>query len=125
MKTKDKLIKIGSFNKAYNKILSSNFPLVPIYRSEGLKKHIAKRHPEFVNRIDKIQEILSSPDYIGMRDNRSVELIKICDENLLLALQLDISDTYFYVSSLYDISSSKLKNRLYSGRLKPTKVNTE
>lgn len=114
------LKKIGHFKKAYNDILSAEFPLFPIFKSDGLKKHIEKRHPKCVSYIDRIDEILTTPDYIGMKDEKSVELIKIYDDNILLALQLDKTKNYFYVASLYDISSAKLSNRLHSGRIKTT-----
>lgn len=119
---KDILKLIGHFNKVFNDILSADFPLVPIYKSEGLKKHIEKRHPKCVSYLDNIEEILNSPDYIGMKDSNSIELVKIYDNNILLALQLDKSNSYFYAASLYDISEAKLNNRLHSGRLKAVKI---
>lgn len=118
----DKMLKrIGTFNKKYNSILSSQFPLAPIYKSEGLKSHIMKRHPNCVKYETKIKEILEHPDFVGSKDNGSIEFIKIYNDNILLALQLDSKKGYFYVASLYDISTSKLNNRLHSGRIKPTK----
>ena len=115
---KDNLKIIGQFNKVFNDILSADFPSIPIYKSDGLKKHVEKRHPHCAPYLDKIEEILNSPDYIGTKDATSIELIKVYDNNILLALQIDKSSDYFYAASLYDISDAKLNNRLHSGRLK-------
>lgn len=115
---KDVLEKVGKYKPEFNTILHTNLPAIPIYKSSGLKKHIEKRHPDCIEYFVKIEDILTNPDYIGTKGNGSVELVKIYDKNLLLALQLDISNKYFYVASLYDISTSKLNNRIHSGRLK-------
>lgn len=115
---KDNLKIIGQFNKVFNDILSADFPLIPICKSDGLKKHVEKRHPHCAPYLDNIEDILNSPDYIGTKDATSIELIKVYDNNVLLALQIDKSNDYFYIASLYDISDSKLNNRLHSGRLK-------
>ena len=116
---KDNHKTVGQFNKVFSRILSADFPPLPIYKSDGLKKHIEKRHPHCIPYLDNIEEIIGAPDYIGMRDANSVELIKIYNDNILLALQIDKSNDHFYVASLYDISDAKLNNRIHSGRLKP------
>ncbi len=118
---KDNLKIIGQFNKVFNDILSADFPLIPICKSDGLKKHVEKRHPHCAPYLDNIEDILNSPDYIGTKDATSIELIKVYDNNVLLALQIDKSNDYFYIASLYDISDAKLNNRLHSGRLKTVK----
>lgn len=114
----DKLFEIGVFSKKYNQILNAEFPLLPIYQSEGFKIHIQKRHPDCLKHTEHISEILLNPDYIGSKDERSVELIKKFDDNVLLALNLDIKNQYFYVASLYNVTESKINNRLNSGHLK-------
>lgn len=44
--------------------------------------------------------------------------MKILDDNLLVAVKLDYRNSYFYVASFYDITDSKLKRMIESGRLK-------
>lgn len=118
---KDNLSEIGIFLKKYNQILNTNFPILPIYKSEGLKIHVQKKHSNCLKYIEHISEILVNPDYIGSKDEHSVELIKKFDDNILLALNLDIKNQYFYVASLYNITESKINNRLNSGHLKKYK----
>ena len=112
------IFKIGDIDEQYNKVLDSNFSLLPIYQSKGFIKHIQKRHPNCLKYIDNISNILSTPDYIGSKDEKSIELIKKIDNNILLALNIDKNNQYFYVASLYDVTESKINNRLNSGQLK-------
>lgn len=50
-----------------------------------------------------------------------MEFVKCYEKNILLAVKLDMGKNYLYVASLYDVTDSKIQNRLNSGRLK--KVN--
>ena len=88
----------------------------------GFKKHIEKKHSDFLRYVPSIPDIVSNPDYVGTHPNEpdSIELVKIYDDNILLSitLSIDTEDEYLYVSSLYDISDGKLHNRINSGRLK-------
>lgn len=70
---------------------------------------------------DNIENIINNPDYIGKNPNEkevSFECVKILDDNLLVAVKLDKKRSYFYVASFYEITESKLKSMLKSGRLK-------
>ena len=71
--------------------------------------------------LDSISDIVTNPDYIGVNPNEpdSVELVKIYDHIILVSvtLSIDTEQQYLYVSSLYDISNGKLRNRINSGRL--------
>ena len=111
---------VGKYKEEFNKQLNINLPVAEIYQSDGLVKHIAKRHPGFEKYMSDIPDIVANPDYIGVnpKENNSVELIKILDDNILVAIKLDKDDNHLFVASLYNISNSKLQNRLNSGRLK-------
>ncbi|RHR72593.1 hypothetical protein DWW50_09780 [Eubacterium sp. AF15-50] len=92
-----------------------------IYKSEGLVKHIEKRHPECIDYLSKLEEIISFPDYIGINPNekeKSFELVKIFDANIQIGIKLDVSKDYLYVATLHTITNSKLQHRLKNGRLK-------
>ncbi|WP_409970106.1 PBECR2 nuclease fold domain-containing protein [Bengtsoniella intestinalis] len=71
--------------------------------------------------IERLSDIIQSPDYIGVNpkeQGKSIELIKVLDDNVLVGVKFDKSRDYLYVASIYDIQSSKVERRLYSGRLK-------
>ncbi len=116
----DNLIEVGVYIEEFNNKLNSTLPCIKIYQSEGLIKHIQKRHEDCVDYIDNIPEIISKPDYIGSnpKEPDSIELIKTYDKNIQIAVKLNIEKDYFYVASLYEITDAELQNRLYSGRTK-------
>lgn len=92
-----------------------------IYKSDGLIKHIEKRHPECVKYLSRLTEIISSPDYIGINPNekgKSFELVKVFDNNVQIGIKLDFSKDYLYVATLHTITDSKLQHGLSNGRLK-------
>ena len=105
-----------SFSKYYSFI--SDYDC--IYKSDGLIKHIEKRHPECVKYLSQLTEIISSPDYIGINPNekgKSFELVKIFDNNVQIGIKLDTNKDYLYVATLHTITDSKLKHGLSNGRL--------
>ncbi|MBE6964468.1 MAG: hypothetical protein IJN09_00315 [Oscillospiraceae bacterium] len=111
---------IGTYDGRYNTLLGVSLPELNIVQSTGLEKHISKRHPNCLKYLDKTEEIISAPDYIGTnpRESGSFELIKQYDDNILIGIKLDIKNNYYYVATLHDIKQSKINNRLFSGRLK-------
>ncbi|MFC3932159.1 PBECR3 domain-containing polyvalent protein [Streptococcus dentapri] len=88
----------------------------------GLKKHLVKqKHGDALIYFNKIAEIISTPDYVGINPkekNESMELIKRYDSNVLLALKVDKKNNCYYIPTMYTVSEYKVKQRLYSGRLK-------
>lgn len=71
--------------------------------------------------IDYIQEIIKNPDYVGINPNESTisfELIKKYSDNIMIGIKIDTDGRYLYVSTMHDIQESKVKRRLFSGRLK-------
>ena len=115
--------KVGEYNGQYDSLLGCLLPRLDIIQSDGLEKHIYKRHPSCLKYLRKIEEIISSPDYVGVnpKEKDSFELIKQYDDNVLVGIKIDVKNNYYYVATLHDIKKSKIDNRLYSGRLKKIK----
>ena len=111
---------VGEYTETFNDLTAAALPCGPIYMSEGFSIHIRKRHPGYVQYIGRVSEIITSPDYIGCnpKEPDSIELVKVFDENILLAIKLDKKRDYLYVASLYDVNTSKIERRLAGGRLK-------
>lgn len=123
----NKLLKVGKYNLIFNDILGINISDFDIYRSKGLPAHMLKRHHEkCLKYIDYIPDIIQSPDYIGINPNetevQSIELIKRYRDNILIGIKLDKDNDYLYVSTMHDISESKIQMRLFSGRFKEFNV---
>ncbi len=117
----DKIFLIAKFNKNFNKYLSKSIEQNDIYQSVGLKKHIEKRHPECINYLPFIPDIIANPDYIGINPNESgvsFELVKILDNNVQLGIKLDVAEDYLYVATLHTITNAKLEHGIQNGRLK-------
>ena len=119
----ENIFELGFYRGQYNNIIGEEFPEKRIVRSEGLMTHIQKRHPNCVKYFEKISEIISNPDYVGVnpKEKGSFELVKIYDDNILIGIKLDIKNDYFYVATLHEIKQSKLERRIFSGRLKKVK----
>ena len=119
MKRAEKLEIIDIYKSEYNHLLNIDLPCVKIVQSSGLNKHIEKRHPVCLKYINQIPQILKNPDYIGTnpKEKNSIEFVKVLEDNVLVAIKLDINNNQFYVASLYDITQGKLERRLNSRRL--------
>ena len=100
-----------------------NDPELPtsIYQTDGLRTHVRRRHPECEGYLSRLPDIISNPDYIGRSPNESLnsfELVKTFDQNVQIGIKLDSGGDYWYVSTLYVITTDKLNHRLQSGRLR-------
>lgn len=120
MASKYSNFKVGVYQKEFNKLTGLSMPEKDIVQSTGLIKHIKKNHPDCLKYINYIPNIISNPDYIGVNKKvkNSVEIVKCLEDNVLVAIKLDVIEQHYYVASLYDISDYKMSKRLYSGRLK-------
>ena len=122
------LLIMGNYNQLFNDMLNINIKHDVIYRSKGLPSHMLKsRHEKCLKYIDYIPEIIENPDYIGINPNekgQTIELVKRYGDNVLIGIKVDKNNDYLYVSTMYDISESKLQRRLYSGRLKELTIDT-
>ena len=126
----DKLLIMGEYNTAINNLLGINVEKQTIFRSTGLPSHIVKRkHFKCLKYIDNIPEIIDDPDYVGLHTEKdgtfSIEYIKIFKFNILVAVKVDGKSDYLYISTVHDIQESKIRRRLYSGRLKKFKNNID
>lgn len=89
-------------------------------QSDGLIKHIQKRHPDCMKYFNQIQTILAKPDYIGVNPNEkdvSFEAVKVLSENILIGIKIHASGNYFYVATLFKITEAKLRKNVANGRL--------
>ena len=121
-------IKVGRYNLEFNKILDIDYEELDIYSSDGLIKHMKKRnHKNCLKYIENIPDIINNPDYIGINPKeteRSVELIKQYEDNVMLGIKLDADEKYYYVSTMFEIQESKIERRLHSDRIKKFSVDT-
>ena len=111
--------------KINNKIkqqLDINIDVDEVIISRGLETHMKKsRHKHAIKYISYIENIIETPDYVGINPREkgvSLECIKLFEDNILLAIKLDIKNNYFYTASMYDITDAKLKSMIRSGRIK-------
>lgn len=85
----------------------------------GAIKHIQRKRPDdFVKYFQRIPEIVSDPDYVGVHPGEpdSVEFVKILDDDILVAVKL-APEGYLFLSSMYTLTRAKVPKRLKSGRL--------
>lgn len=120
--------KVGKLSKDISNKLNFKYT-GQVYASPGVIKHIKKRHKTgknalsyyvYNNILPTIESVIMNPDYIGNHPDKietSLEFVKKIDDNLLVALEVDLDNNYIYVASLYPISEAKLRNRIESGRL--------
>lgn len=114
---------IGILDQKYIDMANSDITSGEVQMYPGAIKHIKKNHPDnFEKYFQSIPEIIKNPDYVGQnpKEKNSIELVKVIDGEVLVAVKLDPSG-YLYFSSMYLLTPSKVPKRLKSGRLK--KVN--
>lgn len=116
---KDKLFPVGRYTNDFNRLTGQSLPLGTIYQSKGLATHVKKKHPAEIANLAYVPQIISCPDYIGRnpKEPDSIELVKILQGNVMVCVKLDKGEGHYYVASVYEIKTSKLNNRLNSGRL--------
>lgn len=112
---------IGKYIQEFNDLTGLSLPCIDISQWMGLKKHIRQRHPELLDKLHLIPNIIKEPDYVGSDRTKpnSIELIKRIEDNYLVAVTLDTNNQYLYVSSFYNINETKISRRMRSGRIKP------
>lgn len=68
-----------------------------------------------------VADSLDDPDCIGQNKNvksESFEVIKVLDDNVLVAVTLDKKNDCYFVASVYDIADAKLSHVKKNGRIK-------
>ncbi|MEY8354299.1 PBECR2 nuclease fold domain-containing protein [Lachnospiraceae bacterium 54-53] len=116
-------IKVGEYKAEFNNILGLDIEICDIVQSKGLRAHMIKsRHEKCLKYVDRIPDIIENPDYIGVNPNekgaKSIELIKRYKDNVLVGIKIDEGNDCLYVSTMHDITESKIERRLNSGRIK-------
>lgn len=116
----DKNSIVGLFDEKYNKILGTDFKVLPIVCSSGLRRHLIKRkHFDVIGCLDKLDLILSNPDYIGLGDGRAIMLVKKLENNVTVVIKLNADEDKYYVATVYSISDYKLERRIIGQILRP------
>ena len=83
-----------------------------IYLGQTNIIHMQADHPDaFENYGREISNILSSPDYIRLSTNNSIEYVKV-------AVRLSGGSRY-YARTLYVLNSGRVENFVRNGELKP------
>ncbi|MGN0144174.1 MAG: hypothetical protein ACI398_04275 [Clostridium sp.] len=119
--------KVGKIKESIRDNLGLDVPKT-VYASPGVIKHIKKRHgKQFTkkvkdNIIDIIEKIIKDPEYVGAEYESGnicgIELAKIIDNIIIfLGLEIDREGEYIYVATMYPLTLSKLKARIYRSRL--------
>ena len=116
-------VKVGEYKNEFNDILGIDINQKEIIKSDGLYAHMLKsKHAKCLKYIECIPDIIENPDYIGINPNetgvKSIELIKRYKDNILIGIKVDENKGNLYVSTMHDIAESKIKRRLFSGRIK-------
>ena len=117
----EELFVVGEYIEEFNIATGQALPCGAVYQSAGLSVHIQKRHPDEIDLLNHVPEVIHEPDFIGKnpREPYSIELVKLLEKNVMVCIKLDMKHSYLYVASVYSISEAKLKSRVQSGRLKP------
>ncbi|MEX5397234.1 PBECR2 nuclease fold domain-containing protein [Streptococcus sp. ZJ93] len=115
--------KLLSLSKEFQSMLGlEECPSDVRIQEDGLKAHIIKRgHQSVLPYFNRLEEILSHPDYIGVNPRekgKSAEFIKVFDKNVLVAIKLHKNGDFFYIPTMYEIQEYKLQSRYQNGRLK-------
>ncbi len=97
-------------------------PNTPIFIGSSNIEHIKSRHPyEYDKYYDKIQEILSAPDYVGINPNNNsiqfVKLYKVDSEYIRVAVKISNTKNSF-VKSLHLLSTYNAERYIEKGTLK-------
>ena len=91
-----------------------------IYLGESNINHMIKKHKSiYLKYHDKLPQVISNPDYIGVNDeNGSLEYIKIFSEYIKIAVRV-AGDNKLYVRTMYQVLKSRTDFLVNSGKLKP------
>ncbi len=113
----EKLIEIAKFSQKLADFLRISISERSVFRSKGLLSHLLKRkHYTAAKYLDFLSDIIQQPDYAGF-SGETIELVKCFKNNIFISISLDVSKDIYYVSTMYDINSSKLEKYCNTGRL--------
>ncbi|MBK0348750.1 hypothetical protein JDW15_08985 [Aerococcaceae bacterium zg-ZJ1578] len=114
--------KIGELRDSFVELLKLDTDIRKIIIKESsFKQHLIKRnHHNVLKYYDQLVDIISVPDYVGVNPREtgmSFELVKRLEDNVLVAIKLDVKNDYFYVATMHEISELKIEQRTKNGRL--------
>jgi len=115
-------IKIGEFSRAVIETLSLDVDVgTPIYLGESNKSHMERSHPsDFKKYGSRLERIISNPDYVGLRDDGSIEYVKAFGVHIKVAVRITAGGDY-YARTLYHVDSNAAKRLVSSNEWKSVK----
>lgn len=114
---------VGTITQPVISLLQLNIqPNRPIMIGSSNIQHIKNRHPyEFDKYYDKITEILSKPDFVGINPKNNsiqfVKLFKVNSEYIRVAVKISNNQNYF-VKSMHLLSTYNAERYINKGTLK-------
>lgn len=113
--------KVGEISSRVIDLLNLNMePGTPIYIGEANVKHMKSRHrTDYELYGHLIEEILDKPDYIGGREDGSVEYVKkvyVDNSYVKVAVRVSSRGTCF-ARTLYKLNENRVKNFIKKGTL--------
>jgi len=113
---------IGEFSKSVIETLSLNIAVgTPIYLGESNRKHMEKSHPsDFKKYGNRLERIISEPDYVGLRDDGSIEYVKTFGMHIKVAVRITSGGDY-YARTLYHVDGNVAKRLVASNEWKSIK----
>lgn len=110
---------VGKLRQEIINLLGITLVAGDILMYPGAIKHIQRKRPDdFKKYFQRIPDIISEPDYVGVHPTEpdSVEFIKVINNDVLVAVKL-APEGYLFLSSMYALTPLKVPKRLKSGRL--------
>jgi len=116
-------IQIGEFSEYVIRRLSLSIEAgTPIYLGKSNLKHMQKAHPkDFKKYGTRLKRILSEPDYVGIRDDGSIEYIKAFGMHIKVAVRVTLGGEYF-ARTLYHVDGTMAKRLISAGAWISTKT---
>ena len=114
---------VGEFTEDVIRLLSLDIKAgTPIYLGASNLEHMQKSHPrDFKKYGSRLEKILSDPDYIGARDDGTIEYIKAFGMHIKVAVRVAQSGEYF-ARTLYYVDGNMAKRLVSAGAWKSTKA---
>ena len=112
-------VKIGEFTKTVINLLDLKVEAgTPIYIGSSNLLHMQKHHPsDFKKYWKRLERIIAEPDYVGVRDDGSVEYIKIFGLHIKVAVRVS-GDGLYYARSLYHVDRGPADRLITTGQWK-------
>jgi len=100
------------------KLVGCSYSSAPIFIGPSNIQHIESKHTyDFDNYFAYLQDIIASPDYIGIQpDDGSLRLVKRLSEHVMVLVRITKTGKLF-VRSLYCIKEDKLQSYIESGSM--------